>query len=300
MTVKLTFLGTSDQIPSRKRNHTAMLLTYNGENILIDCGEGTQRQFRKARINMGKITRILITHWHGDHIFGLPGLLSSLALSGYNKTLYLYGPKGTKAFMKKLLEVFKFTKSYSIEIKEIGTGKFLDMKDFYLEAKGMTHGIPTNAYSFVKKGLIRINKDRLRKSGLPQGPLLQKLKQGKNVKYKGKTYKAKDLTYKQKPIKVSIVMDTKFNQGIMPFVKNANLLVSEATFSHELKALAEEHMHLTAKQVAEIAKKAKVGRLVLTHMSQRYEKNPKQILDEAKKVFKNTIIAEDFSEFGVE
>lgn len=151
MAVKLTFLGTSDQIPSKKRNHSAMLLTYDGENILIDCGEGTQRQFRRANINMCKITRILITHWHGDHVFGLPGLLSSLALSGYRKTLCIYGPKGTKEFMRNLLSVFRFTKSYPIEVHEIGTGKFLDMKDFYIEAKGMTHGIPTNAYSFVKK-----------------------------------------------------------------------------------------------------------------------------------------------------
>ena len=86
---KITFLGTSDQIPSRSRNHTSILLTYEGENILIDCGEGTQRQFRKANLNPCKITKILISHWHGDHVLGLPGLLSTLALSGYNKTLHI-------------------------------------------------------------------------------------------------------------------------------------------------------------------------------------------------------------------
>ena len=300
MAIKLTFLGTSDQIPSKKRNHSAMLLTYNGENILIDCGEGTQRQFKRAELNMCKITRILITHWHGDHVFGIPGILSSLALSGYNKKLYIYGPKGTKEFMNKLLDVFRFTKSYPIEVKEVSSGKFLDMKDFYIEAKAMAHGIPTNAYTFVKKGFTRIDKGKLKKSGLPEGPLLQNLKHGKDVKYNGKTYKAKDLTYKQDELKVSIVLDTRFNSGIVPFVKGSNLLVSEATYSHELEKQAEEHLHLTSKQSAEIAKKAKVGRLVLTHLSQRYENNPKHILDEAKKVFKNTVLAEDFSEFGIE
>ena len=300
MTINLTFLGTSDQIPSKKRNHSAMLLNYEGENILIDCGEGTQRQFKKAGINMCKITRILITHWHGDHIFGLPGILSSLALSGYKKTIYIYGPKGTKEFMKGILKLFQFTKSYPIEIKEVGNGKFLDMKDFYLEAKTMSHGIPTNAYSFVKKGLLRIDKDKLEKSGLPQGPILGKLKKGKNIKYKGKTYKAKDLTYKEDPIKVSIVLDTKKNQKIVPFVRNSNLFVSEATFSNELEDLAKEHLHMTSVQAAKIAKKAKVKRLVLTHLSQRYEKNPKKILNEAKKIFKETILAEDFSRFDIE
>lgn len=276
-----------------------MLLNYNGENILIDCGEGTQRQFRKAGINMCKVTRVLITHWHGDHVFGLPGLLSSLALSGYKKTLYIYGPKGTKEFLRDLLKVFRFTKSYNIEVKEVSSGKFLDMKDFYLETKSMVHGIPTNAYNFVKKGLIRIDKKKLKKSKLPEGPLLQNLKQGKSVKYKGKTYKAKDLTYTEKPIKVAVVLDTKMNDKIVPFVKDANLFVSESTFSDELKELAKKHLHLTSVQAARIAKKAKVKGLVLTHISQRYEKNPEVILNEAKKVFKDTALAEDFSEFIV-
>ena len=104
--IKLTFLGTADQIPSADRNHTAILLTYEGENMLVDCGEGTQRQFRKAGLNPCKITKILITHWHGDHVLGLPGLLSTLSLSGYNKKLYIYGPKGTKEYVREMLRVF--------------------------------------------------------------------------------------------------------------------------------------------------------------------------------------------------
>ena len=106
MSIKVTFLGTADQIPSSRRNHTSILLTYNEENILVDCGEGTQRQFRKAHLNPCKVTRILLTHWHGDHILGLPGLLSTLSLSGYNKTIFIYGPKRTKTFVKELLRIF--------------------------------------------------------------------------------------------------------------------------------------------------------------------------------------------------
>lgn len=294
--MKITFLGTSAQIPSAKRNHSAILLNYEGENILVDCGEGTQRQFRKARLNPCKTTRILITHWHGDHVLGIPGLLSSLALSGYQKTLYIYGPKGTKSFMNDLLKVFQFTKSYPIKVEEV-SGKFLDMKDFYLEAKAMQHGIPTNAYTFVKKGLIRIDRNKLKKTNLPNGPLIGKIKQGKDIIYKEKKYLAKNLTYKDEDIKVSFVLDTRNNDKIVPFVKNSNILITESSFSDELKEQAKEHMHLTAKQAAEIAKKSKSKKLILTHISQRYENNPEKILNEAKKIFKNTTIVNDLDSF---
>ena len=148
--INVTFLGTADSIPSAARNHSAILLTYYGENILIDCGEGTQRQFRKARLNPMKITRILITHWHSDHVLGLPGLLQTMNLSGYNKTLFIYGPKGTKSLLNSLLKLFAINPKFKIEVKEVN-GKFLDEKEFYLESKKMVHGTICNAYSFVKK-----------------------------------------------------------------------------------------------------------------------------------------------------
>ena len=296
--VKITFLGTSDQIPSAKRNHSSILLNYNGENILVDCGEGTQRQFRKARLNPCKTTRILITHWHGDHVLGIPGFLSTLALSGYNKTLFIYGPKGTKIFMKDLLKVFGFKQRYKIEVEEVN-GKFFETKDFYLESRSMSHGIPCNAYCFVKKGQIRIDKAKLKKSKLPFGPLLQKLKQGKNIAYKGKRYLAKNLTFEEKEKKISFVLDTLMNKRIGGFVKNSDLLICESSFHSELEDKAKEHKHLTAKQAAEIAKKSKSKKLILTHISQRYDKNPKKILADARKVFKNSFLVQDLDEIEV-
>ncbi len=291
--IKLTFLGTSDAIPTAKRNHTSILLTYKNENILIDCGEGTQRQFKKAKISPTKVTRILITHWHGDHVLGIPGLLQSLALMGYNKTLFIYGPKGTKKFFKKIFETFVFTgEKYPIEIKEV-SGKFLETDEFTLNAEKMSHKTPCNAYSFIKKGQIRIDKEKLKKFKIPSIPLLKKLKQGKSITYNGKTYPSKQLTYQENPKKISFVFDTKINKKIIPFVKNSDVLISEATFSQELKELAQEYNHLTSQQAAEIAKKSKSKKLILTHISQRYEKNLDIILKEAKKVFKNTFLAKD-------
>ena len=290
--IKLHFLGTADQIPSANRNHTAVLLNYDGENILVDCGEGTQRQIRKAHLNPCKITRILITHWHGDHVLGLPGLLQTLAASDYHKTLYIYGPRWIKEQVREMLKVFGFKKKYDIVVKEV-KGKFFEGKDFYLEAESMEHGIPTNAYNFVKVGQRRIDKAKLKKSKLPFGPLLRKIKEGKDVSYKGKKFKAKDLLYGEDDLKISFVLDTLNNKKIVPFVKGAKVLVSESNFEDELEAKATEHLHMTSKQVGTIAKKAKVEKLFLTHLSQRYENKPKKILNQVKKVFKSSHLAKD-------
>jgi len=296
--VKLTFLGTADAIPTARRNHQAMLLSYDSENILIDCGEGTQRQFRKAKLNPLKLTRILITHWHGDHVLGLPGLFQTLAFSDYKKTLYIYGPKGTKKYVAELKRVFVFKDKLKIKVEEVN-GKFFETDDFYLEARKMTHGCPCNAYVFVKKGKLRIDKKKLKKYKLPVGIHLKKLKQGKDIKFKGKNYKAKNLTYGVNDLKISFVMDTSFNKNIVGFVKSSDLFVSESSFGSELAKKAKQHKHMVAKQVGEIAKKAKVKKLVLTHISQRYDKNPKKILNEAKKVFKNSRLVEDLDEIIV-
>ena len=290
--IKITFLGTSDAVPTAERNHTSLLLTYGGENVMIDCGEGTQRQIRKAGLNPCKITRLLISHWHGDHVLGIPGLLQTLSLSGYNKTLHVYGPEGTKKSMKEILKIFGFTGECKMKVEEV-SGKFLDEKDFSLEAKPMTHNVPCNAYSFTKKGRLRIDKTALKKTGLPNGPLLKDLKQGKNVSFGGKKYSAKNLTFMDEDKKISFILDTTFNSRILSFVRNSDLMISESSFADDLKEKAREYGHMTATQVAKTAGKGDVGKLALIHVSQRYDGKRKEILSEAKKFHKNTVIAED-------
>lgn len=293
--IKVVFLGTSDAVPSAERNHTSIFLEYKNENILVDCGEGTQRQFRKAELNPNKTTRILITHWHGDHILGIPGLLQTLSFSGYNKTLFIYGPKGTKEFMKNMLNTFVFQEKLKMDVEEVD-GKFFETDDFYLESEKMSHGTPCNAYSFVKKGTIRIDKKKLEKTKI-QGPILKKLKEGKDIVFNGKKYRAKDLTYSEEGKKISFVFDTSFNEKIIPFVRDSDLLICESTFGEDLEDKAKEYKHLSARQTAEIAKKSKSKKLILTHISQRYSKNPKKILDTAKKIFKNSVSANDLDRF---
>lgn len=296
--IKITFLGTSDSVPTAERNHTSILLNHEKENILIDCGEGTQRQFRKAGLNPCKITKILITHWHGDHVLGISGLLQTLSFSGYNRKLLIYGPKGTKNFMKKLLDTFVFRSEHPIEVKEV-SGKFLEDKDFFIESKAMAHGTPCNAYSFVKKGQIKIDKKKLEKLKIPSSSLLKKLKEGKDIIYAGKKYKAKDLTFREGDKKISFILDTSLNDSIVPFAKNSDLLVCEATFDSGMTKKAKEYHHLTSSQAAKIAKEANVKKLVLTHLSQRYAKNQDKILKEARRIFKNSFLARDLESFKI-
>jgi len=291
--IKITFLGTGFSVPTRERNHPAILVETGPENILIDCGEGTQRQFRKAGLNPCKLTKLLITHWHGDHILGIPGLLQTLALSGYNRTLRIYGPKGTRFFLGKMLEMFIFLGGINYEIHEV-EGKFFENENFFLEAAQMVHRrMPANAYSLVYKDRIRLDKNKLKKLKLPSSPLLKELQKGNDIKINGKTIKAKDVTYEEKGRKLTIILDTLFNNEAIKLAKNSDLIISEATYSEEDADKAKENYHLTVKQAAKITKESGSKKLMLIHISERYKTKMREFEKEAKKFFKNTSIPND-------
>jgi ribonuclease Z len=292
---KITFLGTGSAIPTKHRNHPAVLLQYKDENILVDCGEGTQRQFRKAKLNPCKITRILITHWHGDHVLGLPGLLQTLMLNGYNKTLEIYGPSGTKKMMQLYLGLFTHKDKITIKVNEVENKEIIDTNEFYIETKKMEHETPSNAYAFVIKEKLRINKKKIEKLNIPREELrkISELQKGKDITIENKKIKAKDYTLKEEQRKVTFILDTKKNKNAITLAKNSDILICESTYSEEEEELAEQHFHLTSTDAAQIAKQAKVKRLILTHLSQRYDYNNKEILQQAKKVFPKTEIVED-------
>lgn len=299
--INLTILGTSTAIPTAKRNHSAILLEYNGENILVDCGEGTQRQFRKANLNPCKITRLLITHMHGDHILGIPGLLQTLNLSEYQNKLYIYCPKNTKHKLESMINLMVIDNQIPIEIKEV-SGKFFENNEFYLEAMELSHGVSTNGYAFVKKDKIRLDKKKIKKYKLPNSPLLGELQRGKDITFNGKKIKAKDVTYEEKGKKISFVFDTAYTENCINLARDSDLVIAESTYmedSDKGTELAKEYLHLTASQAGKIAKESKSKKLILTHISQRYDFNPKYLLNEAKKKFKNTIVAEDLMKISV-
>jgi len=296
--INVTFLGTGSSIPTLRRNHPAMLLKYKAENILVDCGEGTQRQFRKAGLNPCKVTKILISHWHGDHVLGLPGLLQTLNMNGYNGELIIYGPRGSKKKFQEMVVPYLPNRemNYDIVLKEVGVGIIFDSDDFEIEAAEMNHGCPALAYSFIVKEKKRLDKEKLKKLKIPNSPLVGELVKGRVVEINGKKVDGKKLMYVEPARKVSFVMDTAMNVNVVKLVKGADVLVSEATYSKEEQEIAKEHGHLTSVDAATIAKKAKVKALVLIHLSQRYEGIPKVILGEAKTVFKDVIIPEDLEE----
>jgi len=294
--MEITFLGTSEAVPTAKKGQTAIILNYDGENILIDCGEGTQRQMKIVGFNLCKITRVLITHWHADHILGIPGMLQTLVLSNYSKTLHIYGPRGTKQHMDMMLRMFVFQGKLKVEVHEIvRDGIFLETDNFSLSAHRMEHFCNCLAYSFSEKDKRRIKMDYLKKIGLKPGPLVGQLQKGKTIEFNGKKVSPQQATSIQKGRKVAFILDTAPNKNCIAAAKDADLLVAEATFLESEHAdKAEERGHLTAKQAGTIAKQAKALRLLLTHISQRYARDESGILAEAKKVFKNCELAKDF------
>ncbi len=296
--MEITLLGTSSMVPTEERNHSAALLKYKEENILIDCGEGTQRQFRKAQISAMKITKILITHWHGDHILGLPGLFMTLGSQGYAKTLEIYVPKGTKENVDKVMSFFVRREIIRYKVIEVDSGIFFESEDFYLEAKQLKHSTICVGYRFVEKEKRKINMRALKKVGVKEGPHIKKLQMGEDMLYEGKKIKAKDFTTLVPGKIISLVTDTVFCDAAIELAKNADLFLCESTYLEEMKEEAEIRKHMTATQAATIAKKAKAKKLVLIHFSQRY-KDLSLFSKEAKKTFSNVSIGKDFQKYTI-
>ena len=295
--INITFLGTGSAIPTVRRSHPAVLLKYKDENILFDCGEGTQRQFRKAGINPCKVTKILITHWHADHVLGIPGLLQTMAMNGYTRKLEIYGPKGTKKMMADYMGLFiKKGNGFEIEVHEVSDEKFFENDEIILESSSMDHDCPVVGYSFTIKEKSRLDKDKLKKLKLPNSPLLAKLVKGESIEIDGKKIDGKDLTYSEPMRKVSFVIDTRYNNNALELAKDSDLLICESTYSKNEHEVAFEHAHMTSVEAAKIAEESDSKALALIHLSQRYEGIPKMILEEAKEVFENTIIPEDLDE----
>ncbi|MEK6874017.1 MAG: ribonuclease Z [Nanoarchaeota archaeon] len=291
--IEIVFLGSGSAIPTAKKNHPGVFLKYKNESILFDCGEGIQRQFRIAKENPCKLTKLFITHWHGDHVLGIPGLLQTLAINDYKKTLEVYGPKGTKVYMDKIFGLFVNVNKIKLNIREISSGKVIDSEDFCIEAFSMEHNTNCLAYRFVVKDKLRIDKKKLEKLKIGDDPKIALLKKGKDIVIKGRKIKAKGITYLEKGKKLAIVLDTRINKNIFQIAKDADLFICESTFMNETE-IAKDYYHLTAEQVAQISKKSKVKKLILMHLSQRYEKNENEVLNTARKVFKNTELAKDF------
>ena len=289
--MEIVFLGTAGMHPTKERNLFSVLFRYNAENILIDCGEGTQRQLRIIDIPSTKITRIFLTHLHGDHINGIPGLLQNLQANQYSKEIEIYGPKGLKELMHHIFKIAGI--GLKVKINEISQGIVYKNKDFYVEAKELEHSTKVYGYSFIENDKRRINLSYLKKFKLKKHVLIGDLQRGKDIVYGGKKIKAKNATVLVKGKKMTLITDTAYCNNAISLAKDSDLLISECTFETSLKEKAKAYKHLTAEDAANIAKKSKSKKLILTHFSQRYN-DTKGLVKEAKKIFKDTIDAKDF------
>lgn len=291
--MRIIFLGTSSMVPTKERAHSGVVLEHDIENILFDCGESIQRQLRISGSNINRITKILLTHWHADHVLGLPGLLQTMAKQKENKKIDIFGPKGTKKFINYMMKAFVFYGNLNMKIKEISKGTFFKNNLYSLESITLKHTVPTLGYSFKENDRRKININYLNRLGLKKGPLIGKLQQGKDVIFKGKKIYSNDATSIIKGKKISYIVDTLKTRNVIKLAKDSDVLICESTFKDESVDKAKKSYHLTSTQAAEIAKEADVKLLILTHFSQRY-KNVKELENESKKTFKNTIAAKDF------
>jgi len=297
MDFQVIFLGTAGSIPTTQRALPAVAVKRKNELFLFDCGEGVQRQMIRAKVSFHKKTKVFITHMHGDHVLGLPGLLQTMALLDRREKLEIYGPSGIKAFIDAIEETVQFARTFPINIKEVTiAGIVCEEEEYTVQAAKANHVTDAWAYAMVEKPRPgRFNQEKALKLGIPEGPLWSKLQHGENIKLpNGEIVRPKNVLGKPRlGRRIVYTGDTRPTKALVKLAENGDLLIHEATFGDELKERADEDGHSTPSEAAEIAKKAKVKRLILTHLSARYKK-PDTLLKQARETFKNVTVAEDF------
>ncbi|WP_077603095.1 ribonuclease Z [Oceanobacillus sojae] len=303
--MEITFLGTGAGLPSKERNVTAIVLSMLqelNEVWLFDCGEATQHQLLRTKIKPGKINKIFLTHMHGDHIYGLPGFLSSRSFqAGTDKPMTVYGPEGIKDFIEYALKLSHTHLTYPLTIIEINEGLLFETEAIEVHAKKLAHGIPSFGFRIVEKdkpGELLVEK--LKEKGIRPGPIYGEIKEKPAVTLKdGSVIHQKDFIGPPKKGRIiSILGDTTYQTAHEEFVKNSDLLIHEATFAADKETLAKNYFHSTTIQAAKLAVDASCKQLILTHISSRYQFSEMDaFLEEAREVFSNTSIASDFSVF---
>lgn len=300
------FLGTGAGVPGKLRNVTSIalkMLEERGVIWLFDVGEATQHQILHTSIRPRRIEKIFITHLHGDHIYGLPGLLASRSFQGGESEVIVYGPKGLKEYIMLSLSVSQTYLKYPLKIVEIDEGLIFEDEQFIVEARLLEHGIPSYGYRIIEKDRPgTLLAEKLVEAGVQPGPIFRKIKQGESVTLEdGRVIEPADfLGPAQKGRVVTILGDTRYCENAISLALDADLLIHEATFSKGEEKLAFDYFHSTTHQAAEVARRAGSKKLCLTHISSRYDRQAwLELVTEAQEIFANTDIAEDFKEINI-
>jgi ribonuclease Z len=295
--IEVTVLGTSGSSPAVGRQMPAVALRHEGEVFLFDCGEGTQMQMLKYGINSYRLKAIFISHSHGDHIIGIAGLVRTLALSNRKDDLSIFVPRGQERIIRTLVLFDKALIGYKINIIGVGSGVIYKGKDFTVSAFRLNHTIPTCGYVFKENDRRKFLKEKCRRLGI-EGEMFGVLTKKGRIKIGNKTISLNSVTELKVGRKIVYAVDTRPTSATIAAAKNADLLIHESSYTDEFRKLAIMRKHSTALEVATVAKKAHVRRLCLVHISTRF-KTGKPLIDEARKVFRNTIAAEDGEKIDV-
>jgi ribonuclease Z len=299
--VKLIFLGTAGSFPTSHRSLPAIAIQHAQTLCLFDCGEGLQRQIFTAGIKFRHPLKIFITHLHGDHILGLPGLLQTMSLLNLDKPVEVYGPQGILDFIVNIVKLIRFHLTFPLKIFEVNEGVAYTDPKYTVHCVWADHNIPNLAYALQETERPgRFFPQKARDLGVPEGPLWSQLQRGENITLaSGRLIAPSEVLGSPRPgRKIVYTGDTKPCPSVIRLAKNADILIHDATFDDALQERAISHGHSTPSQAASIAKRAQVKHLILTHLSSRYT-DGSLLRQQAEHIFPTVTIAEDFLEIHV-
>ena len=298
--MKIVYLGTSAAAPTVERSLTCICLIHENEVLMFDAGEGAQIAYLKAGLPWNKKMKIFVTHLHGDHCLGILGLLQTMSLQKRTESVEIYGPAGIEEFITANIKVLNFGLPFPVFITIVDEGNVVNEKNYRINCCEAQHGITAYSYSFEENERVGVfYPEKAKELGVPEGKMWQELQNGNSIEIDGKIIESSQVTGEKRPgKKIGISGDTRPTEKLEKFFQDSDYLSFDCTFSFDLQDRAVETNHSTAKEAAELAKKANVKNLILTHFSARYN-DESVLLNEAKEIHESTIAAKDLLEIEI-